>query len=46
MQIPDRPNIELQWIAGASHFLPLERPAEVAAALNGFIRRVEKGASQ
>jgi 3-oxoadipate enol-lactonase len=46
MQIPDRPNIELQWIAGASHFLPLERPAEVAAAVNGFIRRVEKGASQ
>jgi len=42
MQIPDRPNIELQWIAGASHFLPLERPAEVAGALNAFLRRVEK----
>jgi pimeloyl-ACP methyl ester carboxylesterase len=42
MQIPDRPNIELQWIAGASHFLPLERPAEVAAAVNEFIKRVEK----
>lgn len=45
MQIPDRPNIELQWVAGASHFLPLERPAEVAAAVNGFIRRVERAAS-
>ena len=45
MQIPDRPNIELQWIAGAGHFLPLERPAEVAAAVNGFIRRVEKAGS-
>jgi pimeloyl-ACP methyl ester carboxylesterase len=42
MQIPDRPNIELQWIAGASHYLPLERPAETAVAVNAFIRRSER----
>jgi pimeloyl-ACP methyl ester carboxylesterase len=41
MKIPDRPNIELRWVAGASHFLPLERPAEVAAAVNEFIKRGE-----
>jgi pimeloyl-ACP methyl ester carboxylesterase len=46
MQIPDRPKIELQWITGASHFLPLERPAEVAAAVNAFVRRAEKAALQ
>jgi pimeloyl-ACP methyl ester carboxylesterase len=46
MHIPDRPNIELQWVAGASHFLPLEKPAEVAAAVNAFIRRVEKASRQ
>ena len=38
MKIPDRPNISMIWIHGASHFLPLERPAEVAAAINGFIQ--------
>jgi len=46
MQIPDRPNIELQWIAGASHFLPLERPVDVAEAVNAFIRRVEQAAEK
>jgi pimeloyl-ACP methyl ester carboxylesterase len=45
MQIPDRPNIDLQWLAGASHYLPIERPAEVAEAINAFIRRVEKGSN-
>ena len=44
MQIPDRPNIELQWIAGASHFLPLERPVDVAEAVNAWIRSLEKAA--
>jgi pimeloyl-ACP methyl ester carboxylesterase len=39
MQIPDRPDIRLQWIAGASHYLPMERPAEVAAAVNAFVRQ-------
>lgn len=45
MKIPDRANIELQWVAGASHYLPMERPREVAAAINRFVldhARVER----
>ncbi len=38
--IPRRPNIELVWIRGASHYLPLEAPAEVAAAINRFVAGV------
>lgn len=41
MMIPDRPNIELRWITGASHFLPLERPEETAIAIQEFIHQVE-----
>ncbi|OAI55445.1 hypothetical protein AYO49_05545 [Verrucomicrobiaceae bacterium SCGC AG-212-N21] len=41
MRIPDRPNIDLVWVPGASHFLPLERPAETAAAAGAFIQKVE-----
>ncbi len=37
MRIPDRDNIWLRWVVGASHSLPLERPKEVAAAINQFI---------
>ena len=37
MKIPDRDNIQLYWVAGASHALPLERPKDVAAAINRFI---------
>ena len=37
MRIPERDTIELRWLAGASHALPLERPKEVAAAINRFI---------
>ena len=37
MRIPERDNIQLQWFAGASHSLPLERPEEVAAAINRFL---------
>ena len=44
MKIPERPNIELCWIAGASHFLPIERPAELADAINRFVQRVESSA--
>ena len=36
-RIPERPNIQLQWMAGASHSLPLERPQEVAEAINRFV---------
>lgn len=43
MLIPDRPNIELRWVAGASHFLPLERPDDTAAAIQDFLRKVEAG---
>ena len=42
MKIPDRPNIQLMWMHGASHVLPLERPAEVAAAIDSFIRRTSQ----
>lgn len=41
MRIPDRDNIDLVWVTGASHFLPLERPEETAAAAGAFIRKVE-----
>ena len=37
MRIPERANIQLRWVAGASHSLPLERPREVAAAINRFV---------
>ncbi len=41
MRIPDRANIDLVWVHGASHFLPLERPEETAIAANAFIHKVE-----
>ena len=37
MRIPERNTIELRGFAGNSHALPLERPKEVAAAINRFI---------
>ncbi len=37
LRIPDRDGIKLQWMAGASHALPLERPRQVAVAINGFL---------
>jgi len=42
MKIPDRPNIQLVWISGASHSLPLERPVEVGRAIHQFVSTVEK----
>lgn len=41
MRIPERPNIELVWTEGASHPLLIERPREVAAAINAFIAKTE-----
>jgi pimeloyl-ACP methyl ester carboxylesterase len=41
LRIPDRADVDLVWVSGASHFLPLERPAETAAAVDAFIRKVE-----
>ncbi len=43
--IPERENIEVVWMEGASHSLLLERPREVAAAITAFIRRTEGGGS-
>lgn len=39
LHIPRRDNIELRWLAGASHSLPLECPHEVARLITGFMRR-------
>jgi pimeloyl-ACP methyl ester carboxylesterase len=41
LRLPERDNIELRWIAGASHCLQIEAPAEVARACEEFMRRVE-----
>ena len=38
MRIPQRDTITLHWLAGASHALPLERPKQVADAINQFIQ--------
>ncbi len=38
LYIPERPNIRVEWIAGASHSLPLEKPVELATAINTFLR--------
>jgi len=37
MRIPVKPNITVEWMHGASHALLLERPSEVASAINGFM---------
>ena len=39
LHIPRRDNIELRWLAGASHSLPLECPREVARLVTDFMRR-------
>ena len=41
LRIPRRPNIELRWVEGASHSLPLERPGEIAGLITEFIVKVE-----
>ena len=41
MRIPERANIQLRWVPGASHSLPLERPQEVAEAINRFVLSLE-----
>jgi hypothetical protein len=38
--IPDRPGIQLNWFAGASHSLLIERPQGVADAINQFVMAV------
>ena len=39
LHIPRRDNVELRWLAGASHSLPLECPREVAGLITDFMRR-------
>ncbi|MBX3436587.1 MAG: alpha/beta hydrolase, partial [Planctomycetaceae bacterium] len=39
LQIPDRPNIEIAWIAGSSHALMVEAPRPLAQAVRGFLER-------
>lgn len=47
MQIPDRDNIQVVWIANASHALLVEQAEAVARAINDFIVRTEQaGVSQ
>ncbi len=41
--IPERKNIEVVWMEGASHSLLLERPREVAAAISSFIQTRKGG---
>lgn len=42
LHIPKRDNIDVLWLKGASHALPLERPNELAEAIMHFIDRIEK----
>ena len=37
MRIPDRENIQLHWIEGGSHALPLQESVQVADAINQFV---------
>lgn len=39
LQIPDRSNIEITWIAGASHSMLIEAPKTVAEAIMTFMER-------
>ncbi|MCY4115021.1 MAG: alpha/beta hydrolase [Chloroflexi bacterium] len=39
LHLPRRDNIELRWLAGASHSLPLECPREVARLIADFMQR-------
>ena len=40
LRIPDRENIQLEWIAGASHNLLVEAPDRVAELMNGFMKAI------
>ena len=39
LHIPNRVNIEVRWIAGASHLVPFEKPDELAKVMTDFMRR-------
>lgn len=40
MQIPNRSNIEIAWIKNACHSYLINKPGEVAAAINAFVKRI------
>ena len=42
LAIPERENIHVRWFHNASHYLPLERPHEVAESITEFIRSIER----
>ena len=41
LAVPARENIHVRWFKNASHYLPLERPRQVADAITDFVREVE-----
>ena len=45
LHLPERPGISIQWQAGASHNLPLERPVAVAQAITDYINGLTQGHS-
>lgn len=41
LKIPERPNIDVRWIAGASHWMLITKGGELAAEINAFISKTE-----
>lgn len=39
LAIPDRPNVELVWLEGAGHYLPLEVPGPVGQAISAWLEQ-------
>ena len=46
MQIPERKNIQMVWIHGVSHSLPVVAPEELGDAVNAFLAKQEKWSKQ
>jgi pimeloyl-ACP methyl ester carboxylesterase len=40
--VPPNPHIRWRWVAGAGHYLPHERPAEVAAICREAVAWLER----
>jgi pimeloyl-ACP methyl ester carboxylesterase len=45
LRIPDRENIRLEWIAGASHNLLIEAPEQLAELISAFTRAISGSSS-
>lgn len=43
LAIPSRPNIELSWLDGAGHYLPLEKPVELAGICKRALKQCSGG---